>query len=136
MACAALAVAPAMADEGERMIAEVNELRAAHGVPPLAHSEHLSRSSTRFAAWQMRSDWFGHLNRIRTGGTWSVLGETIAMHGGHRPRVPVTVRRWRNSASHVSLLLSPLFAEAGAGLSHGRFGRGRATIWVLQLGTR
>lgn len=138
MACAALVVAPAAtaAEDPERMIAEVNELRAWHGLPPLGFSESLSRSSERHADWQMRADYFGHAELIRTDGSWATLGETIAMHRGHRPRVPATLQRWARSPSHAALMLSPLFSEAGAGLSQGRFGRGRATIWVLRLGSR
>jgi uncharacterized protein YkwD len=138
MACAALVAAPAAtASEGaERMIGEVNELRAWHGLPPLAFSKSLARSSERYAAWQLKADWFGHAERIRTGGSWAALGEALAIHSGHRPRVSATLRRWARSPAHAALLLSPLFSEAGAGVSKGRFGRGRATVWVLQLGSR
>jgi uncharacterized protein YkwD len=134
MACAALAAAPAMAEDGERMIAEVNELRASNGLPPLTQSPPLTRSAERFAATQMRTDSFGHGPVIRTRGTWSALGEAISMHRGRRPRVGMTLRRWLQSPPHASLLLSPLFTEVGAGLSHGRYGRGIATIWVIRLG--
>jgi uncharacterized protein YkwD len=135
MACAALAAAPAMADdEGERMIAEVNELRASSGLPPLASSPALTHSAERFASKQMRTDTFGHGPLIRTGGSWSALGEAISMHRGHRPRVHITLRRWTRSPPHAALLLSPLFTDAGVGLSRGRLGRGRATIWVIRFG--
>jgi uncharacterized protein YkwD len=139
MACAALVAAPEASagerlSDGERMIGAVNALRASHGLAPVGFSKHLARSSRRYAAWQMNADWFGHAERVRTGGRWTSLGETIAMHRGHRPRVHVTLRGWARSPGHAALLLSPNFSEAGAGLSRGRFGRRRATIWVLQLG--
>jgi uncharacterized protein YkwD len=134
MACAALAVAPAMADEGERMIAEVNELRASNGLAPLTRSAALTHSAERFAATQMRTDSFGHGPFIRAPGTWTMLGEAISMHRGHRPRVAMTLRRWMESPSHAALMLDPLFTQAGAGLSRGRIGRGRATIWVIRFG--
>jgi uncharacterized protein YkwD len=38
------------------------------------------------------------------------------------------------SPSHAALVLNPLFTDAGAGLSHGRYGRARATIWVIRFG--
>lgn len=138
MACAALlAASPASAaDDAERMIEAVNELRAAHGLPALASSETLTRSSERYAAWQLRADWVGHSDRIRAPGAWSVLGEAIAVHRGHRARVPATVRRWAESPSHAALLLSPLCDRVGAGVVQGRLGRGPATVWVLQLGSR
>lgn len=138
MACAALvAASPATAaDDAERMIEAVNELRAAHGLEPLASSEALSRSSERWAASQLRAGWVGHSDRIAAPGSWAVLGEAVAVHRGHRARVPATVRRWAGSPSHASLLLSPLFDKAGAGVVRGRLGRGPATVWVLQLGSR
>jgi uncharacterized protein YkwD len=139
-ACAALVAAPAAgaapSTDADRMLQEVNQLRAWHGLPALTVSESLSRSSRRFAAWQMRSDRFGHLDRIRAGAGWGALGEAIAIRAGHRPRVSATLRSWARSPSHAALLLSPEFAEAGAGLSRGRFGRRRATIWVIRLGSR
>jgi uncharacterized protein YkwD len=138
IACAALvAASPATAaEDAERMIEAVNELRARHGLAPLAPSEALTRSSERYAAWQLRADWVGHSDRIAAPGSWAVLGEAIAVHRGHRPRVPATVRRWAESPSHAFLLLSPQFDRVGAGLVRGRLGRGPATVWVLQLGSR
>jgi uncharacterized protein YkwD len=141
LALTALAVLPppVAAEEAApaaRMIEAVNELRAEHGLAPYSFSEQLSRSSKEFAEWQMKNDRFGHAESIRAAGRWSSLGEAIAMHWGHRPLVHQTVRRWARSPSHAALLLSPLFTEAGAGVSHGRLGRRRATIWVLQLGRR
>jgi uncharacterized protein YkwD len=140
MACAVLVAAPEASagerlSDGERMIGAVNALRASHGLAPVGFSRSLARSSRRYAAWQMSADWFGHADRIRAVGRWSSLGETIAIHRGHRPRVHVTVRKWARSPGHAALLLSPTFSQAGAGLSRGRFGRRRATIWVLQLGS-
>jgi uncharacterized protein YkwD len=137
-ACAALSAAsPAIAaDEGERIVGAINELRASHGLAPLTFSETLRRSSQRHAAWQMRTDWIGHADRIHAPGSWAALGEAIAIHRGHRPRVPATVRRWAASPSHAFLLLSPLFDRAGAAMAGGRLGRRPATVWVLRLGRR
>ena len=134
VACAALAAAPAMAEDGERMIEEVNELRASNGLAPLTRSPALTHSAERFAAAQMKADAFGHGPIIRTRGAWTALGEAISMHRGHRARVPMTLRRWMQSPSHAALVLNPLFTDAGAGLSHGRYGRARATIWVIRFG--
>jgi uncharacterized protein YkwD len=119
-----------------RLIAEINELRARHALPALDVSATLSRSSERFAAWQMTTDRFAHAERIRAGGHWAALGEAIAIHRGWRARVGATVRRWSRSPSHAALLLSPAFEAAGAGVSRGRYGRGLATIWVLHLARR
>jgi uncharacterized protein YkwD len=141
MACAALVATPGASaghrlSDGERMVAAVNSLRASHALPPVAFSKSLARSARRYATWQMNADWFGHAEHVRTAGTWTTVGEAIAIHRGHRPGVQKTVRSWARSARHAALLLSPAFRQAGAGLSRGRFKGGRATIWVLQLGRR
>jgi uncharacterized protein YkwD len=137
-ACAALSAAsPAIAaEEPERIVGAINELRASHGLAPLAFSEALTRSSQRRADRQMRTDRIGHADPIRAPGSWAVLGEAIAIHRGHRPQVPATVRRWAASPSHAFLLLSPLFDRAGAGMVRGRHGRRPMTLWVLRLGRR
>jgi uncharacterized protein YkwD len=136
--CAALGAAPPAlaAEEGERIVGAINELRASHGVAPLAFSETLKRSSQRHAAWQMRTDWIGHGQRIHAPGSWAALGEAIAIHRGHRARVRATVRRWAASPSHAFLLLSPLFDRAGAAMVQGRLDRKPVTVWVLRLGRR
>jgi uncharacterized protein YkwD len=135
-ACAALvAAAPAIAaEDGERIVREVNELRASHGLAPLAFSEALARSSERHGAWQVRTGWVGHAGRIRAPGSWTALGEAIAVRRGHRPRVRATVRGWTASPGHAFLLLSPLFDQAGAAMVRGRLGRWAVTVWVLRLG--
>jgi uncharacterized protein YkwD len=140
IACAALVAVPAAgaapATDADRMLEEVNELRASHGLPALSASESLTRTAQRYAAWQMRTDYFGHVDQIRAGAGWDALGEAIAFRAGHRPRVAATLRGWARSPTHAAMLLSPAFREAGVGLSQGRFGRRRATIWVIQLGSR
>lgn len=120
----------------ERMLTAVNELRLEHGLAPCRASDELSRSSSRFAAWQMRSGRFGHLDRIRGGAGYRTLGEALSIHGGLRPGVHATLRGWMRSPVHRPLLLSAGFREAGAGLSSGRYGGRRATIWVLRLARR
>jgi uncharacterized protein YkwD len=137
-ACAALAPAtPAMAaGDGEHIVHEVNELRTAYGLAPLVFSQALARSSQRHAACQVRTDWVGHADPIHAPGSWTGLGEAIAIHRGHRPRVKATVRRWAESPGHAFLLLSPAFDRAGAAMSHGHLGRRPVTVWVLRLGER
>jgi uncharacterized protein YkwD len=137
-ACVALVAVPgaAAASDAERMLDEVNRLRAWHGLPALEASKRLSRSAARYAAWEMKNDYFGHADHIRAGAGWSSLGEALAIHRGHRPKVSATLRTWMRSATHAALLLSPSFRQVGAGLSRGKFGRRRATIWVIQMGRR
>ncbi|HEX2416469.1 MAG TPA: CAP domain-containing protein [Thermoleophilaceae bacterium] len=133
---AAPAAAAAPMGASVKMLDAVNDFRQDQGLQPYRMSRALSRSSTAFAAWQMRSDYFGHAGSIRAAGNYSSLGEAIAMHTGHRRRIRATVRGWANSPGHRALLLSTNFRDAGAGLARGRLGGASATIWVLQLGRR
>jgi uncharacterized protein YkwD len=114
----------------ERMLAAVNEFRLERGLAPFRASADLSKSSGRFAAWQIRSGRFGHRYRIPGQGT---LGEAVSIHAGLRARVHATLRGWARSAVHRRLLLHTGFREAGAGVSSGRYGGRPTTIWVLHL---
>jgi uncharacterized protein YkwD len=118
----------------QTMVATVNRARAARGCPPLDGSVELNRSAHRYAAWMLRTDYFGHLSRIRAGGRFRRVGETLAMHFGRRARVRRTVRMWLRSPSHRGLLLSRRFRALGAGHAVGSYRGQRATTWVLHLG--
>jgi uncharacterized protein YkwD len=115
------------------MVATVNRARAARGRRPLRASGSLNRSAHRYAAWMLRSDYFGHLSRIRASG-FRQLGETIALHFGRRARVRGTARAWLRSPTHRALLLSRRFRAFGAGHAVGTYRGRRATTWVLHLG--
>jgi uncharacterized protein YkwD len=120
----------------ETLLRRLNDVRSAHGLRPLKLAPALEHSAGRFAGRLMATDVFGHGPRIRAGGSFRTLGETLALHTGWRPRPGTTVNRWLASPGHRPLVLSSRFRYAGAGVSHGRFGGRKATIWVLQLGAR
>lgn len=127
--------AGAVGDElPQRMVAAVNEVRAQHGLPALAGSTTLHQSARRYAEWMLRADYFGHLSRIRASSRFSMLGETLAWHSGHRPRVASTVRRWMSSPPHRALILHPGFRWLGAGPARGTLGGRPVTAWVLHFG--
>jgi uncharacterized protein YkwD len=118
----------------QRMVAAVNEVRAQHGLPPLAASASLHRSARRYARWMLRADYFGHLSRIRASSRFSLLGEALAWHTGRRPRVARTVRSWMGSPPHRALILHPGFRWLGAGPARGVLAGRRVTTWVLHFG--
>lgn len=123
--------APSPAD---RMIAKINSVRAANGLPPLRQSPSLDRSSHRFSAYLMSRDLFGHRSRVSASRHFRRLGEALAMHSGHRLAIRGTVREWLGSPEHRAIVLTRSMRWIGAGATRGRFqGRG-ATIWVLQAG--
>jgi uncharacterized protein YkwD len=116
------------------MVEQVNAVRAGHGLSPLGAAPALHRSARHYARWMVRNDYFGHLQRIRGGGRFDLLGETLAWHSGMRPRVAWTVRAWLGSPGHRALLLDPRFRWLGAGMARGRMSGTAATVWVLHLG--
>jgi uncharacterized protein YkwD len=116
------------------MAAAVNRARAARGRRPLRGSVALNRSAHRYAAWMLQRDYFGHLSRIRAGGHFRRVGETLAMHSYRGARIRETVRMWLHSPVHRSLLLSRGFRAVGAGQAVGEYQGHRATTWVLHFG--
>ena len=118
------------------MVREVNRLRARNGLRPLRLSRSLTRSSSRYARHLMRSRRFGHSSRVRASRRFRALGEVLELHWGWGAGARRAVARWRRSGYHRSVLLSRRFREIGAGLARGRFGRRRASIWVVQVGRR
>jgi uncharacterized protein YkwD len=116
------------------MLKKINETRARHGLPPLRRSPSLRRSSGRFAHWLMAHDTFGHRAHVSASHRFRKLGEALAMHGGRKPGVRGTLRRWLSSHAHRKLVLTRALRWIGLGMSRGRFGRHRAVIWVLQVG--
>jgi uncharacterized protein YkwD len=118
----------------QRMLRAVNAVRAEHGLHRLRAAPKLGRSAGRYARWMLRHDYFGHLNRIRASGIFSLLGENLAWHSGRRPRVGLTVRQWMGSAAHRALILHRSFRWVGAGMARGRLGSRMVTAWVLHFG--
>jgi uncharacterized protein YkwD len=116
------------------MVAAVNAARARHGLPPFQPSASLRLSATRQSAWMLRTDRFSHRARIHASGRFRSLGEAIGYHTGWSARVDWMVRHWLASPPHRKLVLSRRFRCLGAGISRGRFGRGRATAWTLHFG--
>jgi uncharacterized protein YkwD len=120
--------------ESAAMIEKINEMRRSSGLPTLHASEALVGSSRSYARYMLKNDYFGHLASIRAGGSFVMLGETLAWHGGWRARVNRTFSRWMASPSHRAVLMSPVYRYIGAGRAKGRLGTRAATAWVAQLG--
>ena len=139
LACgAAVAVpAPVSADGNQqRMLQALNAERAQHRLAAFRGSPSLHRSASAYARWMLRSEYFGHLSRIRASGRFSMLGEALAWHSGRRARVARTVRNWMHSPPHRALILNPGFRWLGAGMARGRLSGWQATTWVLHFGRR
>ena len=117
------------------MIDVINKVRAQHGLHSLRASPSLQRSSGAFSRRLMAANRFGHASRVSASRRFRRLGEALALHPGGRLKVRGTVRRWLRSSGHRHIVLTRM-RYIGAGVTQGRFGRRRATIWVLQVGSR
>ena len=139
-ACAALiavfVLSPATADAANPMVKKINEVRRAHGVPPVRHASGLSQSSRSYARHLMRVNRFAHGATNAGTRRFASRGEIMALQRGWRTRRRAAIRAWLNSPSHRPILLSRKFRYAGAGVSRGGFGSGRSSIWVVRFGRR
>ena len=121
---------------GARMLGQLNKVRAKHHLRPLRSSPALRGSAAGYSHWLMKHDVFAHRSRIRTSGHFRRLGEALAMTYGRRTGARTARRGGMRSAYHRGLVLTRSMNLAGVGATSGRFGRRRATIWVLQGGKR
>jgi uncharacterized protein YkwD len=117
-----------------QMTAAINQVRAQHGLGRLVRSSSLTGSAERYSHSLMANDTFGHAGRIQASGRFAMLGEALELHGGRRFDVRGALRRWMESPSHRAIVLSPTMQRQGAGVTRGRFGSRRSTIWVLHVG--
>ena len=118
----------------QTIVDAINAVREAHGLSALRPRPALNESSSSFALRLMRTEVFGHADRIQTQARLTRLGEVLAFHGGRDPAERLTVMRWLHSPPHRALLLSRDFRWVGAGLAVGRFRGRQSTIWVTQFG--
>jgi uncharacterized protein YkwD len=112
----------------------LNQVRSAHRLPALRHSDTLAESAGRYARRMLRREYFGHAASIPVASRFSAAGETLAWHAGHAPRARQTVNRWMASAPHRAALLSRRFRLVGMATEHGRLAGRPATVWVAHLG--
>jgi uncharacterized protein YkwD len=138
--CAALALVAApsasgRADPGAAMLAQLDEIRRSHGLPPLTESEPLAEAARQHARVVVSSDGFAHAGDLLAPG-FSVGGEALARQRGWSLRAAPVARMWMRSAVHRALLLDPGFGAAGVGWRRGRLNGRLATVWVVRLGGR
>jgi uncharacterized protein YkwD len=132
---------PATADaltagqRAERKMTEaINAVRAQNGLPAFKRSASLTGSAERYSSYLMQHDVFTHQSSIWASSRFALLGEALEYHSGRRFKIGSTIRSWLASPPHRAILLSATMRRQGAGVTRGRFGSGRAVIWVLHVG--
>ena len=132
---ASVASAAATDPAEQKLVEKINKVRASHGLRALEIAPSLARSAGRYSQSQMQRGYFGHAGRIQASNRYRTLGEILAIHGGGRPAIGLTVNGWINSSIHYQVMTLGSFRYVGAGRAVGRFGGGgRTTIWTVQFG--
>jgi uncharacterized protein YkwD len=122
---AVLGGAPAQAAAGPgwrgEMLAQINAVRAAAGVPPVKPCPALRRSAQQYATVMSTHDHFGHVGPegsqpvervMREGYRWRAFAENIA--AGQRT-VTGVMAAWVASPGHYANLVNPAYRHVGLG---------------------
>ena len=108
------------------MIDRINEIRAAHGLPPLTENVALTQAAQGHAADLSRNDWLIEQRRWHDGSDGSTIGERLTRAGYRGARWLEVVGWgwggdesrmfdwWMASPVHRAAILSPDVTEAGA----------------------
>lgn len=131
----ATAGASAKSTPQAKLVASINKVRAQHGLDALRTSKSLTRSAKRFGRKLMRRDSFSHAARPQVSRRFSTAAEVLGFTHGWSRRPRKVMRMWMSSDGHRPILLSPEYRYVGGTPVRGRFGGGRATIWVVQFGS-
>ena len=100
----------------KRLIAKINQTRAAHGLRTLRIGPALQRGSHAWSRHLMRADSFHHSSQLGAG-----TGEILAW-GTCSWFTPLrAVRMWLDSPGHRVLLLRPGFRYVGTGWTRGNW---------------
>ncbi|HJQ23529.1 MAG TPA: CAP domain-containing protein [Blastocatellia bacterium] len=111
---------------------EVNRLRVAHGLNPLAFNEDLQRVARDYSRRMAEEKFFSHNdpngNTVRERVTdahirWRVLGENLAYSNGYMNPVAVSLTGWLDSPGHRRNLLDQMWRQTAIG------------VWISANGT-
>ena len=121
------------ASEFERAVADrVNQVRSAHGLPPLGADGRLAAAAKRHSRMQARTGQLTHDGRAGSpmqrlkGRKRRKVGETIAFVSRRSPARVVSM--WMASPSHRTVLLTRGFRRIGIGAQRGRIAGSRGTV--------
>ena len=109
----------------QALLAEVNRVRAARGLPALRTDGRLVRAARSHTQIMLRRNRFAHGNvgaRLRRFGIrGGRVGENLAWGAGSLASAQAIVRMWLESPTHRANLLRPGFRKIGLGTGFGAF---------------
>ena len=123
-----------LASKGEqRLVQEINRVRAAHGVPPLRTDRRLQAAAEAHSRDMVAHGYLGHGDfgrRLQSYGVRArAIGENVAWGTGGSVRARTVVAQWMGSEWHRANLLSREFRRIGVGVVAGSFsGQRRAYL--------
>jgi uncharacterized protein YkwD len=132
----------------QAVLGQINQVRAAHGLRPVALVYGLQRAARVHSSDMVARDYFLHESgpggeafSRRIGRFWHPnaagvsIGEILAWGSGTFASPAAAVRGWLNSPPHRAILLSPRFTLVGIGVAHGRFlGHSGAAVYTADFG--
>jgi uncharacterized protein YkwD len=106
-----------------RVIAEINAVRAQHGLAGVGHRGMLAGAAGRHASRLKRRGQLQHSStQALARRTRGRVGEVIAWSSNRRASARSIVRKWMNSPPHRAVLLDGGYRRVGVGASRGRRG--------------
>ena len=106
-----------------RVIAQINAVRAQHGLPAVGQRGMLSSAAGRHATRLRRRGQLMHSSTKRLSRrAGSPIGEVVAWNSKRRAGARSVVRSWLKSPPHRAVLLDGAYRTVGVGASRGRRG--------------
>jgi len=122
---------------GPALLAELNRVRAKHGLGPVVADRRMSRAAGAHSRDMARRGYFGHgswSGRVaRAAGRPHEVGEVLGWLTRSTPRREArgVVRGWLHSPPHRAVVLDGGFKRVGLGRAAGRFGGLPAAIYTV-----
>jgi uncharacterized protein YkwD len=122
---------------GRAVLAELNRVRAKHGLGPVAADRRMGRVAARHSRDMARRNYFAHGSwggRVaRAAGSPRAVGEVIGWLKRASPRAEArgVVRGWLDSPAHRHVLLDGGFERVGIGRAPGRVGSIGAALYTV-----
>jgi uncharacterized protein YkwD len=144
---AAPATSVSTAATTKALLAQINSVRAQHGLRPVSLVGGLGAAAESHSKDMLARDYF--LHESGPGGEgfdrridhfWHpvgnvTIGEILAWGTGTYSSPAAAVRQWLNSPPHRVILLSPRFTLVGIGVAHGNFlGHSGAAVYTADFG--
>ncbi len=121
-----------------QFLALINELRASHGLNPLAASTELHQAATFHSRYLVEIDSLSHSGPggesvfdrvVKTGYRVWEVAENIAMG---QPNVETVFRGWKSSPGHLKNMLNPRLKELGLAVAINEKSKWKY-FWVLDI---